>query len=107
MSGSLLAVAILAEVGGTLALRMAALGRRIWLLPVAVGYLVAFTALGLTLSAGMSIGVAYGIWTATGVALTALAGRVLFHERLTWVMGLGIVLIIGGVVLIEAGNPGH
>jgi small multidrug resistance pump len=51
----------------------------------------------------MPLGVAYGIWAAAGVALTAIAGRLLFQERLTWVMSLGIVLIIGGVLLVEVG----
>jgi small multidrug resistance pump len=28
----------------------------------------------------------------------------LFHDPLTWLMGLGIALIIGGVVLVELGS---
>lgn len=51
----------------------------------------------------MSLGVAYGIWAAAGVALTALASRVFFKEAITPVMMLGIGLIIGGVLLIELG----
>ena len=38
-----------------------------------------------------------------GVALTALISRVFFKEPLTWIMGLGIALIVGGVLLIEIG----
>ncbi|MBG6181962.1 multidrug transporter EmrE-like cation transporter [Arthrobacter sp. CAN_A1] len=49
------------------------------------------------------LGVAYGIWAAAGVALTAIIGKVLFKEPFTWLMGLGIILIIGGVMLIELG----
>jgi small multidrug resistance pump len=99
-----LAVAILAEVGGTLSLRMATHGRRLWLVPVVVGYLIAFAGLTVALRLGMTIGVAYGVWAASGVALTALAGRVLFKEPFTWVMGAGIALIVGGVLLIEVGS---
>jgi small multidrug resistance pump len=51
----------------------------------------------------MPLGVAYGIWTAAGVALTAVFGRVIFKQRFTWVMALGIALIMGGVLLIEVG----
>lgn len=51
----------------------------------------------------MALGVAYGIWAAAGVALTAILSRILFKEPLTWVMGLGIILIAGGVLLIELG----
>jgi small multidrug resistance pump len=49
----------------------------------------------------MPVGVAYGVWSACGVALVALLGRVLFAEPLTWVMGLGIAFIIAGVLTIE------
>ncbi|CAM3414807.1 DMT family transporter [Isoptericola cucumis] len=103
MAWLFLAGAILSEVGGTLSLRMVSTGRRAWLAGVLVGYLVAFSLLLLALADGMALGVAYGIWAASGVALTAVLSRFLFSEPLTWVMGLGIVLIVGGVLLIETG----
>lgn len=98
-----LAGAIVFEVAGTLALRMAARGRARWLVAVGVGYVLAFGMLVLALASDVPLGVAYGIWAASGVALTAVLSRILFRERLTWVMGLGIVLIAGGVLLIELG----
>ena len=52
----------------------------------------------------MGIGVAYGIWTAVGVALTAVLSRCLFDEPLTRTMLLGIGLIATGVVLLELGS---
>lgn len=104
MGWLLLAGAILFEVAGTLSLRMATHGRAIWYLPVGVCYLVAFGLLAATLASGVPLAVAYGIWTAVGVALTAVAGRILFKEPLTWLMGLGIALIVGGVLLIELGH---
>lgn len=103
----LLGGAIVSEVGATLSLRMAAHGKKVWLVPVVAGYLVAFWLLSLTLANGLPIGVAYGIWTAVGVALTALLGRLLFKEPFTWIMALGVALIVGGVLLIELGNPAH
>lgn len=103
MAWLFLAGAIVFEVFGTLSLRMVATGRKAWLAGVLVGYLVAFSMLVGTLAEGMGIGVAYGVWAASGVALTAVLSRLLFAEPLTWVMGLGIVLIVGGVLLIEAG----
>ena len=105
MAWLFLSVSILPEVAGTLSLRMAARGRRRWYAAVAVGYLVAFTCLSLVLAEGMALGVAYGIWSASGVALTALAGRVLFREPFTWVTAAGVALIAGGVLLIELGAP--
>lgn len=103
MAFLLLAGAVVTEVAATLSLRMATRGSRRWYVAVVAGYLIAFGFLALTLQAGLALGVAYGIWAAAGVALTATAGRVLFHEPLTWIMGAGIALIIGGVLLIELG----
>ena len=98
-----LAGAILVEVASTLALRVAAAGRRRWYAVVVLGYAVSFGLLALALDAGMGIGVAYGVWTAVGVALTAVLSKLLFDEPLTRLMLLGITLIISGVVLLELG----
>lgn len=98
-----LAGAILIEVAATLSLRLASEGQRLWYLVVICGYVLAFTFLTLTLAEGMSLGVAYGIWAAMGVALTALASRIVFKEPLTPIMIAGICLIMGGVLLIELG----
>ena len=97
-----LVLAILVEVGATLSLRPAVSDRR-WYVPVAFGYTIAFLLLSLTLGAGMPLGVAYGIWSAAGVALTAVLSRLLFDEPLTRIMVVGIGLIMTGVVLIELG----
>ncbi|HUH52917.1 MAG TPA: SMR family transporter [Microbacteriaceae bacterium] len=99
-----LAGAVIFEVTGTLSLRMASLGKKLWFIGVAVGYLASFTMLILALAGGMHLGVAYGIWTATGVVLTAVLSKIFFKEPLSWLMGLGIVLIVGGVLLIEVGS---
>lgn len=103
MSWIYLLVAIGFEVAGTLSLKVASTAdrARTWWTPVLGGYLLAFTALSLALAEGMPLGVAYGLWTAIGVALTAVLGRLLFGERLTATMGLGIALIAGGVLLVE------
>ena len=98
-----LALAIVLELSATLSLKLATGGRRAWYAVVVVGYLSAFGLLSLTLSEGLGLGVVYGIWSAVGVALTAVASYVLFHEPFTRVMAVGIALIIGGVLLIELG----
>ncbi|WP_370616690.1 DMT family transporter [Mumia sp. Pv 4-285] len=103
MAWLFLAGAILVEVAATLSLRMAATGRRAWYAAVVTGYLVAFSCLALSLDAGMALGVAYGIWAASGVALTAVASWLLFGEPLTVVMAGGIALIAAGVLLVELG----
>ncbi|HTF11129.1 MAG TPA: SMR family transporter, partial [Asanoa sp.] len=60
-----------------------------------------------SLSMGMPVGIAYGIWTACGVALVAVVARFLFHEPLTWVMAVGIALIVAGVLTIEMAGAVH
>ena len=100
----LLIGAILCEVSGTISLRLAIDNKR-WYGAVAAGYVASFSLLGLSLAHGMPVGIAYGIWAAAGVALTAVLCWFLFKDPLTWLMGLGIVLIMGGVLLIELGAP--
>ena len=104
MGWVLLAIAIVTEVGATISLKLATDGKRVWYVAVVAGYLTAFSLLAVALTLGLPIGVAYGIWAATGVALTAILGRVLFREPLTALMLGGIALIIVGVFLVELGH---
>ncbi|WP_241490497.1 DMT family transporter [Leucobacter chromiiresistens] len=98
-----LASAILLEVAGSMSLK-GALDAPALYAAVAVGYVGSFVCLGKVLSLGMPLGVAYGIWGATGVALTAGLSTLVFREPFTALMGAGIVLIIGGVLLVELGS---
>ncbi|AWB90956.1 DMT family transporter [Aeromicrobium chenweiae] len=103
MQWFLLGLAITVEVVATLSLKVATGGRPRWYAGVAAGYVTALVLLSLALDAGLGLGVAYGIWTATGVAATAILSRVLFKEPLTLLMTAGIGLIVAGVLLIELG----
>ena len=99
----LLAGAIVAEVTGTIALRGAL--DHTWLYAVtAVGELTAFFLLVKVLQTGMPLGVAYGVWSALGVAATAVLSYLWFDEAFTGVMVVGLMLIVGGVVLVEVGS---
>ena len=100
-----LVAAIVLEVSATLSLR-GALDQPWLYVVVAVGYVGAFAALAMCLRAGMGLGVAYGIWGATGVAVTALLSWWLFDEPLTILMGVGIIVIAAGVLCIELGSQG-
>ncbi|MDA4088545.1 cation transporter [Mycolicibacterium hassiacum DSM 44199] len=103
-----LAGAIVVEVLATLSLRASeGFRRKAWIVPVVAGYAISFYLLWLTLALGMPVGVAYGVWTACGVALVAVIARVIFREPLTWVMAAGIALIVGGVLMIELAGVGH
>ncbi|MCJ1709652.1 SMR family transporter [Clavibacter michiganensis subsp. phaseoli] len=99
----LLGGAILTEVTAALALQ-AAVDAPGWYALVVAGYLAAFGFLTRVLKAGMAVGVAYGIWGASGVALTAVGATVLFGQPLTGLMILGLVLIVAGVLLVELGS---
>lgn len=106
MTALLLIGAILSEVTATLSLRQLSTGRsRRWIAVVATGYLVAFVLLAVILERGAGVGVVYGIWAASGIALTAVASCTLFGDPLTRRMLAGIGLIIVGVLLIELGRP--
>ncbi|MBJ7288859.1 SMR family transporter [Williamsia sp.] len=98
-----LGAAIVSEVTGSLALK-AALDHPGWYALVVIGYLAAFVLLDRVLRRGLPLGVAYGIWGALGVALTAVMSSVLFGETVTVLMAVGMVLVIGGVLCIELGS---
>jgi small multidrug resistance pump len=99
----LLGSAILSEVTGSLSMK-AAVGHPAWYAVVFIGYATSFVLLDRVLRAGVPLGVAYGIWGALGVALTAGLSAALFGEALTGVMIVGIVLVIAGVACIELGH---
>jgi small multidrug resistance pump len=99
----ILAGAIVLEVAATLSLR-GAIDNPWWAILAVAGYAGAFAALSLLLRLGAPIGVVYGIWAAAGVALTAVIASVIFGEPFTFLIGLGIAIVIAGVVLVETGH---
>jgi small multidrug resistance pump len=101
-----LALAIATEVIATTFLKLTSGERQIWwAYPiVVVGYVLSFVMLSQTLSKGVPLGIAYAIWAGVGVVLVAVISWVVFHETLTWQQLVGMVLVIGGVVLLEAGG---
>ena len=95
----LLAGAITTEVAATLSLK-AALNHPSWYIVVAAGYIGAFVFLTFCLREGMQIGVAYGIWGASGVVLAAAVG----HSQDKSAEGR----VTGGEVLeVSAGQQGR
>jgi small multidrug resistance pump len=102
----LLAAAIGLEVTGTLSLRASdGFSKTLPAAVTVVTYIGSFTMLGQVLKAGMPVGVAYGVWAGTGVALVAILGRMIFGDPLTGWMAVGFALIIAGVLLVEFGRP--
>ena len=98
-----LACAILCEVAATLSLKGSATVPALYVV-VVLGYFVSFVFLTAVLKRGLGIGVAYGIWSATGVALVACLSAVFFGEAFTAAMSIGLVCIIAGVLLVETGS---
>lgn len=104
-----LLAAIALEVTATLSLRAAeGFAHPLWLIPVALGYAGSLWLLSVVLDRGMPVGVAYGIWSAIGVVLTAMLGAALFGELLGAVQIVGVAVIVAGVLLVELGSrAGH
>lgn len=100
-----LLIAIALEVTATLSLRAAeGFAHPLWLIPVVIGYTGSLWLLSIVLDRGMPVGVAYGIWSAIGVVLTAIMGTVLFGELLGPVQIIGVGAIVVGVLLVELGS---
>lgn len=99
----LLLAAIVSEVTGSLSLK-GALEHRLLYAVVIAGYVVSFLLLGAVLRQGMPLGVAYGVWGALGVALTAVMSAVVFAEPITAPMAYGMVIVVLGVLVVEIGH---
>lgn len=101
MSYLYLAIAIVAEVIGTSALKAAeGFTRLAPSLAVIVGYGTAFYFLSLALKV-IPVGIAYAIWSGVGVALITLIGWIVFKQRLDAPALAGLALIVAGVVVIQ------
>ena len=96
-----LAIAIVAEVSATSALKASAeFTRLIPSLIVIIGYGVAFYFLTLVLKT-MPVGISYAIWAGLGIVLVAIVGAIVYKEIPGIPAMLGMALIIAGVVIIH------
>ncbi|GAA4316257.1 multidrug efflux SMR transporter [Mucilaginibacter gynuensis] len=96
-----LAIAIIAEVIATSALKASAQFTKLWpTVIVIVGYLIAFYCLNLTLKA-LPVGIAYAIWSGVGIVLVSVIAWVLYNQKLDMPAILGIALILAGVLVIN------
>lgn len=100
-----LVVGIVVQCAGLAALRVSGGLRRPWLTFGAyVGLVGATLPVGLAIDAGMSLAVAYSLWTGAGIAFAAVGGAVLFGDRLSRLQSLGLALLLLGVVFLETGG---
>lgn len=96
-----LAIAIVAEVIATSALKAAAGFYPAPALPGGGGRLRPRLLLSLPDPPGHSMGVAYAVWSAVGIALVSLIGWLVYDQRLDAPALLGMGLIVAGVAVIQ------
>lgn len=98
----LLFFAILSEVIATSALKASDGFSRFWPSAIVVaGYSVPFYLLSLTLRT-LPVGVAYAVWSGVGLALITVTAWVLYGQKLDAAAIIGMLLILAGVVVINA-----
>jgi len=104
----LLGAAIATEVASTLALRGSdGFSRPIPSVITVIGYIASFVLLAFVLKT-LPVGIVYAIWSAVGIALVAVFGKILFNDPVPPLAMAGMVLIVGGVVLVGiSGPPAH
>jgi len=64
-----------------------------------VAYLVSIVLLAIVLKT-LPVGIVYAIWSAVGIALVAVLGKVIFGDPVPPLAAVGMVLIVGGVALV-------
>lgn len=102
-----LAIAVVAEVVATSALKASEGFSRLWpSVTVVIGYAAAFYFLSLTLRY-LPLGVAYAVWAGVGVILTTLIGWAIFQQKLDIAAVIGIGLILAGVVVMNVFSSVH
>lgn len=96
-----LAISIIGEVFATAMLKMSeGFTNLLPSLAVIVGYGLSFYFISLALKT-IPLSLAYAIWSGVGTALTALIGIFIWDELFSTLKLAGILLIIGGVVLLN------
>ncbi|MFO0790908.1 MAG: multidrug efflux SMR transporter [Pirellulales bacterium] len=96
-----LAVAIVAEVIATSALKKTEQFTRLWpSLIVVAGYVISFYFLTYALNT-IPVGAAYAIWSGLGIVLVTIAGILLYNQVPDAPAALGMTLIIAGVVVMN------
>ncbi|MDN7181082.1 SMR family transporter [Caballeronia sp. SEWSISQ10-4 2] len=96
----LLAVAIVAEVVATSALRASeGFSRLVPSVIVVIGYGISFYLLSLTLKS-LPVGIVYAVWSGAGIVLITLVAALLFKQipDLPAVLGMGLI-VVGVIVL--------
>ncbi|CAN7294720.1 SMR family transporter [Caballeronia sp. dw_19] len=98
---ALLAVAIVAEVVATSALRASeGFSRLVPAVIVVIGYGISFYLLSLTLKS-LPVGIVYAVWSGAGIVLITLVAALLFKQIPDLPAVLGMGLIVSGVIVLN------
>ena len=96
-----LAIAIVAEVIGTTALKASTEFTRLWpSLIVVVGYGTAFYFMSISMRV-LPVGIMYAIWSGMGIVLVSIIGWVIYKQTLDVPAMIGMGLIIAGAIVIN------
>ena len=98
---ALLAIAIVAEVIATSAMRASeGFSRLLPAVVVVVGYGIAFYCLSLTLKT-IPVGIVYAVWSGAGIVLITLVAVVMYRQVPDVPAIIGLGLIIAGVAVLN------
>ena len=98
---ALLAIAIVAEVVATSAMRASeGFSRLVPSAVVVIGYGIAFYLLSLTLKS-IPVGIVYAVWAGAGIVLITLVALVLYRQGPDVPAIIGLGLIIAGVAVLN------
>jgi small multidrug resistance pump len=107
MTWFFLAIAIVAEIAGTLMLKVSNGFTRLWpSVGVVFAYLTAFALMSQSLKK-IDVGITYAIWSGFGIVGAAIGGMIFFNQDLTKLNIIGMTIIIAGVVIMNLGGAGH
>lgn len=100
----LLALAIIAEITGTLSMKWASVsdgstGFILMLAMISLSYIFLSFAIK-----KIALGVAYALWEGVGILLITLFSVLLFDESLTVMKIAGLLTLVAGIVLIKSGT---
>lgn len=106
LSWLVLAASVVSEVLGTIALKHSGGFTRILPATAAAScYLLAVWLMAVAME-HLEMGVTYAVWAASGTAITAVVGILLYGEGVSAPKLAGLALVVGGVVLLSAAQDG-
>lgn len=104
-AGGWIAVAIVLQVVGVTALRASdGMSRPLFTVGAFGGLVGSILPVGRAIEEGMSLAVAYSLWTGAGIACAAVGGAMIFGDSLTRRQQAGLTLVLIGVVALESGR---